>query len=178
MSPIFTGNNLGRLHDWTKNWIPATKNGTMIFEPLSIARFWKKTLPSALSKTNQKTPSFFFDANISNWFRDVNLISKLPPSNLSSTLSILFHVQNLCDLFKIVSSFTARFPNKVHSRFLGWKISTPTLSLAPFRRLKLLEEKLRFIGESSQSWAALEELEWLQTLGILKNPFWKKSLVV
>ena len=60
--------------------------------------------------------------------------------------------------------------------FLWWKLSTPTLSLARFRRLKLLEEKLRFIGESSQSWAALEELEWFQTVGILQ-PILEKRLV-
>lgn len=87
-----------------------------------------------------------------------------------------------CSMFKI-SVISSKlyplsqpvFPTKSTLVFWGWKISTPTLSLAPFRRLKLLEEKLRFIGESSQSWAALKELEWLQNGGNSENPIFGRK---
>ena len=84
-----------------------------------------------------------------------------------------------CSMFKIsvISSlfcipFNSPFSQQSPLSFFVVETFHPHPFPFPWRRLslKLLEEKLRFIGESSQSWAALEELEWFQN----GRKFWKK----
>lgn len=138
--------------------------------------FEKENATFRAFKNQPKNAITLFDASIFDCFKWCELILNITIKSIKHTFHPVPCSKSLWSFHCFVSPFTARFPNKVHSRFLWWKISTPTLSLSRRRRLKLLEEKLRFIGESSQSWAALEELEWFQVCGNSEKPILEEKV--